>query len=515
MTTPPPPRADLAEEEYTELRAALSRSGYSEEAVLARLGVTALADIFEGGFHESISATVADAFDALIQLFLLGRGVFETALNETLGPRFIEICEGQGLLRRREGAQRFFGTVSIQPSPVEGDGVWIVSDRVVPAPEAMLPSSAQLVYPTVTPSAGVFLRLLPRRDCGRFVEVCAGCGPAAALAGDFATEVTASDIEGRAVAFCRYNARLNGIPGFRATEASLYEQLEGAFDVIAAHPPFMPSDGPVEVFYGGGLDGTDLLRQLIAGLPGKLTPGGLFYAVAMIPEGDAYPVEERVRQWLGEGASSHDVFFFPLYSRSLVEVAYEASAKLGKGMDAASRYRRTLVEMGHREFHYGAIVLRRHLREGEEASIQVRRKLNERTAWRDLLWCIDWEALRKDVAQVDAMFDAPLTATPSLEVVVRHRAGTEGLEPTAFAAVTRSPFEMESQIQGWMAMLLGQADGKRSGRELFAAAKEAGFIHPETPRDEFARLLATFVSGGFLESALCPLPTSPPRAEAE
>lgn len=514
MALPAPPRTDCEEERYAELRAALSRSSYCEEDVLARLGVEALPDIFEGGFHQSITATVVDALDALIQLFLLGRGVAGTALTETLGAQFIESCLSQGLLRKREGTPRYFGTVSIQPSPLGSDGVWIVSDRVVPALDALLPASRDLVYPTVTPSARVFMQMLPRRECARFLEVCAGCGPAAVLASEFAAQVVASDIDLRAVAFCEYNARLNGIANFRGVTASLYEDLDGAFDVIAAHPPFMPSDGAVEVFYGGGVDGTDLLRQLIAGLPGRLTPGGLFYAVAMIPEGDACSVEERVCQWLGGAAPGHDVFFFPLHSRSLVEVAYEASAKLGKGMDAASLYRRTLLEMGHREFHYGALLLRRHLRDREEA-IRVRRKLGPLTTWRELLWCVDWETMRKDASAAEAIFDAALRATPHLDVVVHHRAGAEGLEPTEFAAVTHYPFEMESQIQGWMAVLLGHADGRRSGRFLFDGAKVAGFIQPGTPPEEFARLLSSFVSGGFLESAICPLPISPFREEAE
>ena len=110
---------------------------------------------------------------------------------------------------------------------------------------------------------------------------------------------------------------------------------------------------------------------------------------------------------------------------------------------------------------------------------------------------------------------APLAATPALEVLIRHRPGSEGLEPASFAAMTHYPFEMESQLQGWMALLLGEARGGRDGHALFQLAKDADWIHPETPPEEFARLVATFVSGGFLESEVCPLPTSPARGEAE
>ncbi len=510
---PPPPRADFAAESYAELRAVLARNGYSEAAVLQRLGLEALPDVFEGGFHESVPLEMRDGLDALIGIFLLGRGVPRAAMAAFLGEPFVAAGLAQELLRLVGADARAYATVSIPPSPPESGGAWIASDRIVPAPEAFLPASAGLVYPSVTPSARTFLHFLPRTNCGRFLEVCAGCGPAAVLAADFAESVSASDIDARAVAFCRYNARLNEIGGFQCIQASLYEGLEGAFDVIAAHPPFMPSDGPVEVFYGGGLDGTDVLRQLIAGLPGRLTPGGLFYAVAMIPDGASRTLEERVSQWLGGGADEHDVFFFPLHSRSLVEVAYEASAKLGRGMEAASRYRKSLLKMGHREFHYGALLVRRHA--GREEAIRVRRKLSPRTGWRELLWCVDWETGRKDPGRLEAMMGAPLAAAPALEVLIRHRAGAEGLEAASFAAMTHYPFEMESQLQGWMALLLGEARDGRDGHALLQLAKDAGWIHPETPPEEFARLLATFVSGGFLESGVCPLPTSPAHAEAE
>lgn len=511
-TIPPPPRYDLSEDRYAALRAALTRHGYEERAVLERVGAESLPDIFEGGFHEGIRAEAEDGLDLLIHAFLLGRGLLRSVFEAKLGTEFVEACLLQGLLREMVRQQRLFATVSIQPSVSESDGIWIVSDRVVPAPEALMPGGPELVYPTVTPSAQVFLRFLPRRGCARFLEVCAGCGPAATLAAEFAMEVVASDIDARAIDFARYNARLNETPAFRGVTASLYEELNGAFDVIAAHPPYMPSDGPVEVFYGGGIDGTDLLRQLIAGLPGRLHPGGFFYAVALIPEGDAYPVEGRVRQWLGEDEARHDVFFFPLHERTLIEAAYEAAAKLGKGMDAVSRYRRTLLEMGHRNFVYGALIVRRH--QGEERAIQVRRKIAERSSWRELLWCVDWETALKDPRVSDKILESPVCASSELEVQVSHRAGQEGLEAVSFRAVSRYPFDMESQLQGWMAMLLGLAGRQQTGNELMEAAKQAGLIHPETPAAEFARLLAMFVSGGFLDCGLCPLPISPLRAEA-
>lgn len=501
---PAVPRVDLSAESYAQVRGVLARGGYSGADVLRYLGVEAIPDVFEGGFFETVSRTVDTPLAALTQLFLIGRGVELGRAEALLGNEFLKACYAQGIAFAHESSGLLYAAVTIEPSLSGSEGVWLVSDRVIPVPEAGLPGFAEAVYPTVTPSAQLFLRLLPRRECGRFFEACAGCGPAAMVAGRFADEVHAGDIDRRAVAFCAYNARLNDVGGFRAIEGSYYSNTDGAYDLIAAHPPYMPIDGAAEVFYSGGIDGTVLLRELISQLPGKLKPGGLFYAVAMIPESDAIAVEARVREWLGEDAGDFDVFFFPLHTRSLIEVAYEATAKVGGGSAAASQYRRKLLAMGHREFHFGALILRFH--EGPEPTIQVRRKLSPRTTWQEILWCVDWDTGRKDAEQNAAFANAAVKASEDLEVVITHRAGSSGLEPRRFQAITRYPFEMESEIQGWMAVLLGQCDGSRSVLEIFASAKEQGMIHPETPVAEFIRLLSKFVSGGFLESSICPLP---------
>lgn len=501
---PAVPRADLNAESYAQVRGVLARSGYSGADVLNYLGVEAIPDVFESGFFETVSRTVDTPLAALTHLFLIGRGVGLGQVEALLGSEFLEAGRAQGILLTRETYGLVYATVTIEPSLSGSEGVWLVSDRVIPVPEAGLPGFAEAVYPTVTPSAQLFVRLLPRREGGRFFEACAGCGPAAMIAGEFAEEVHAGDIDRRAVAFCAYNARLNDVGGFRAIEGSYYSNTDGAYDLIAAHPPYMPIDGAAEVFYSGGIDGTVLLRELIAQLPGKLKPGGLFYAVAMIPESAEIVVEARVREWLGEDAGHFDVFFFPLHTRSLIEVAYEATAKVGGGSAAASQYRRKLLEMGHREFHFGALLLRFH--DGPEPTIQVRRKLSPRTTWEEVLWCVDWETGRKDAEQNAEFASGAVKASEDLEVVITHRVESTGLEPQRFQAITRYPFEMESEIQGWMAALLGQCDGTRSVLELFASAKEQGMIHPETPIAEFIRLLSMFVSGGFLESSICPLP---------
>ena len=49
-------------------------------------------------------------------------------------------------------------------------------------------------------------------------------------------------------------------------------------------------------------------------------------------------------------------------------------------------------------------------------------------------------------------------------------------------------------------------DKKRTAEEIFVACKTHELIHAETPPHEFYDLLATLISGGFLEVKEYPLP---------
>jgi hypothetical protein len=59
-----------------------------------------------------------------------------------------------------------------------------------------------------------------------------------------------------------------------------------------------------------------------------------------------------------------------------------------------------------------------------------------------------------------------------------------------------------------MAALLQRCDGKTTIGELFEMAKQNEWIVPDTPPEEFCRLLATLISGGFLQTEELRLPAA-------
>ena len=74
----------------------------------------------------------------------------------------------------------------------------------------------------------------------------------------------------------------------------------------------------------------------------------------------------------------------------------------------------------------------------------------------------------------------------------------EGWAPETFRYEIEHPFDMELQADGWVAYLLGAANGTRTGAELLDALKENQVVPPNTTPEDFADMLAMLVSGGFL-----------------
>jgi release factor glutamine methyltransferase len=131
----------------------------------------------------------------------------------------------------------------------------------------------------------------------RVLDLCTGSGCVAlALAHERpAARVTASDLSEAALAVAARNAEALGLADrVRFLHGSLFEPLAGErFDLIVSNPPYVAetlrpelapelAHEPEEALFAGA-DGLDVLRALVAGVPGQLAPGGAF-AVELSPE---------------------------------------------------------------------------------------------------------------------------------------------------------------------------------------------------------------------------------------
>lgn len=126
-------------------------------------------------------------------------------------------------------------------------------------------------------------------EAGRFLDLGTGSG---AIAVALLTErpgwtATAVEISPPAAAIARCNAEKLGVADrLDLREGSLFGPVEGErFDLIVSNPPYVPS-GEIEALAAevahheprealdGGVDGLDLIREIVADAPARLAPGG-------------------------------------------------------------------------------------------------------------------------------------------------------------------------------------------------------------------------------------------------
>jgi len=125
------------------------------------------------------------------------------------------------------------------------------------------------------------------------VDLCCGAGGiAVAVATEVPTaQVSAVDASPAAVALTGRNATANRAPDVRTElgdvrDAALLADLDGRVDVVVSNPPYIPPDAvPVDpevrdhdpdlALYGGGADGLEIPRAVLAAAARLLVPGGL------------------------------------------------------------------------------------------------------------------------------------------------------------------------------------------------------------------------------------------------
>jgi SAM-dependent methyltransferase len=376
--------------------------------------------------------------------------------------------------------------------------LWIVSDR--PNPLAGKPAQPfeDFVYPAMVPTTDLFLQLIPFGPCDAFLDVCSGTGIAALLAArSGAAHAYAFDITDRSTRFAEFNRRLNGITNVTAARGDLFEPAgRQTFDRIVAHPPYVPVAQPQLIFDSGGQDGEQVTRRIIEGLPRVLRPGGRFYALTMGSDRQQ-PFERRVREWLGATQADFDV---ALVSRSLLsprEWTAEWAVRYHGSATDVPAWRGFLRELGVKSLVYGLVMIQRRKSGDSRPVFTVRRQAGARTTPADHAWLLDWETAAASLSK-DWLQTVRPRASLGARLRVEHQMTADGWVPDSYTLQAESPFDMESRAQAWTAQLLACADGVRTAAELLEELKSEGALHPDTPAAEFAQVLATLISGGFL-----------------
>jgi methylase of polypeptide subunit release factors len=381
------------------------------------------------------------------------------------------------------------------------DGFVVTSDRRDdPEGEPYAPP-ADVVFPAIYGGTLRFLRLLGDTRGGTALDLCGGCGIGALHFSRNARTVASVDLAERSALFTAFNALVNGVC-LESLCGDLYEPVPGRqFDLISAHPPFVPATGPTMVYRDGGDTGEEVTRRIVEGLPAHLNPGGTCVILCVARDVGDKLFEQRAGDWLGEKKNQFDVVFGLEKVLSVAEVV-ESMRKRGQqlGEEEARQLLARLQSFGTRQFVYGALVLRRYAEPVHREPSRVH--LTPDGMGADFERLLAWRNHCQQPGFPEWLLNSRPRLAPRLELTVRHGMRDGTLVPIEFVFSVVEGFQAALRLDGWVVPLIARLEGTMSIREVFDAAHTAGELPAGFTQEAFVELIQKMVERGFLQLEL-------------
>lgn len=323
----------------------LSAVGFCEEAVRSRLGLDDLNDLKLRAvpIYRAERLRARDPLASAIDLFLLQGAPPLRELNELFDATDRQSLRASGILMEDDATAR--ALVSLYP--VGEDLIFADHASHELDPDARPGALHDRVMYIGTDSRWL-ARVTTRRPVGEALDLCSGSGIHALLAASHAEQVTAVDVNPRAVECTAFNAKLRGATNLTALQGDLYAPVgERRFELITANPPFVPAPSQAVGFRDGGPSGEDVQRRIIEGLPHHLAPGGVAQIVTELGENDAEPLERRLRQWLGAAAIDIHVLRLRTHAAEAYAIGHASGDTPAEFLDSVGLWAANLGAQGY------------------------------------------------------------------------------------------------------------------------------------------------------------------------
>jgi methylase of polypeptide subunit release factors len=477
-----------SDEQFATLRQILIDSGYLETAICQRAAVTRLDEILMSPERRATAPPLQDTLDALIWVLLEGRPLRPQVAREILPTGLPDLLAEFGLLVQSDSG--WMCPIALYPT----EDLYLISDRSNDAVDS--------VYPAIEANSRRFLDVIPRSNCGSFLDLCTGTGIAALVAArDFAATAFACDLGDRAAEFAEFNRRLNGLANLKCEQGDLYQPYEGrVFDCIVSHPPHVPVLKPKHLFSDGGDDGEQVGRSIVQGLPAHLAPGGQFCLLAMGADTKEAPFERRARAWLGDAQQEFDI---ALVARKFLEPDEFITASVMRGSTELSQvpqWKAMFRNRGVTDLVYGTLLMCR--KTESRAPFTVRRQTGETTHRRaEMDWLLRWERAIANGAGASLALNSRLAAAPGSELRVINHLKNGNWAAKEYRLQVDYPFHVECRTQPWILHLLSLCDGSKTGTQQLKTLISEGMVARGTSPEQFAQALTLLISEGFLQFA--------------
>jgi SAM-dependent methyltransferase len=475
----------------------LKDAPYDEETICQTLKIEAMSDV------GSVKSDTLDATDIsaqlriLIRLFLIQRLVPRSEAETVLGPATCDAFLSLGIMSVGEfGDDQFYATVLLYPV----GGFWIVSDRHSNPDGSKFTAPPDIVFPAIYGGTLRFLHLLPQSVAEDALDLCAGSGIGAFVLSRHSKRVVSSDLTERATKFAAFNCALNNRDNVEAVASDLYAAMNGrTFDLIVAHPPYVPSLSIETIWRDGGMTGELIVKRIIEGLPHHLREGGTLFVLSIGLDTSEGPFEERARKWLGKVSDEFDIIFAYFEESTPMEMLKRLAER---GENLGVKEIRELGEAfqaeGTIKMPYGALVMRRHSANGHSKPWTARVRISEETDGRD--WGRAF-ALHQRLSQpgfFEELQQARPELAPGLQVEVTHVVYEHSLVPAEFLFKTHKPFTAFGRFDQWMVPLIARFDGTKTPIQIYNDAVPSSDLPEDFGPRDFTELVARMIERGYL-----------------
>ena len=489
--------------QFADARAALIRMNYTEAAICEGAGIDSVYDLSMRRHRTTGFLELDSPLSLAVQLFLDGEDLPWDGVRAIVAPEDLAALEGVGLVQSLpQDPSRCAAFVALYPT----QGLYVASDRHAGIELIATGKPADIVYSALTPETRRFVELMPRVPCGEYLELCAGTGIAALVAARDSGHVWAVDITARSTRFAAFNAALNGIGNMTALEGDLYAPVAGrTFDVITAHPPYVPSFETAMVFRDGGEDGEQVTQAILAGVADHLRPGGEFYCDCMMTDRVNAPVEQRIRAMLGSDHAEFDVLVGQI---GLIEPEALLGGSLASGRmseEVVAAQRALFAHLRIERFVNVGFLIRRRLAGG--TPVTRRRIVSEGTEAAHLGAYLDYARITADWGRGSSGYlDARPVASRYTELLTRSALKDGRWSVIAASLATQVPFSVQAECPPWFGTFLTWCDGGATARELLVRLRNAGIVDDASSDADFAVLIGELADGGFVTINVAPVP---------
>ena len=274
------------------IRRTILDHGYDEQSICELLAVESLQTIEPTKLHYLDKHVLPQTPRAdLIRLFQLRGSVPQQSIEEIFGQQNTNLLESLGMLNRK--GDEFSSAIDLFCC----GGLLFATDHryMIQADDHL--DEDPVMY--IGMDSHGLVQTAPREHCEHVLDLCSGSGVQGIVASRYARNVTAVDINPRAIRFARFNAQLNGIENYHAKLGNLYDVVDNQkFDCILANPPFVPSPDEGLKFRDGGVSGENILRSIIEGSWSHLTAEGRLCIVTDLVNVETY--NQKLSSWLGQ-----------------------------------------------------------------------------------------------------------------------------------------------------------------------------------------------------------------------